>query len=207
MEKKKQQNSKRKQSSVSDNNLHHEKRRVVHHNETTTNSIQKQQQQFELVSNPKIKETSFQGLNIRYSVLFTKKTADYIYDTLERNIVYDAQSQVKIFGKTFDVPRKQKAYDDKGLTYTFSNVTVPASNWVPILTELRDAISPFVNNIDFNFVLINRYKDGQEYMGEHRDNETDLDRSAPTASLSFGQPRDFVFRHKNLKTYQPVVGK
>ena len=151
-----------------------------------------------MISSLKLKETSFKELKIKYGIIFTKKIADFIYKTLEKEVKYDKQSKVKIFGKTFDVPRKQKAYGDSGLTYTFSNVTVPASDWLPILLELRNAVSSLVN-CEINFVLINRYKDGQDYMGEHKDNEKDLDLSAPIASLSFGQVRDFVFRHKDTK--------
>ena len=32
-------------------------------------------------------------------------------------------------------------------------------------------------------------------MGEHRDDEDDLVEGHPIASLSLGQPRDFIFRH------------
>lgn len=151
-----------------------------------------------LITNSKLEETSIKGLKVKYGTIFSKSTADYIYKTLEEEIKYDRQSQVKIFGKTFDIPRKQKAYGDSGLTYTFSNVTVPASNWLPILTELKSTIRGLVN-CELNFVLINRYKDGQDYMGEHQDNEKDLDPSAPIVSLSFGQDRDFVFKHKDMK--------
>ena len=146
----------------------------------------------------KFKETKNKGLNIKYGVVFGKTTADLIYKTLEKEIEYDKISQVKIFGKTFDVPRKQKAYGNDGLTYTFSNVTVPAAPWLPILEQLKDIVSDLLN-CDFNFVLVNRYKDGQDYMGEHQDNEKDLDNNAPIASISLGQNREFVFRHKDLK--------
>lgn len=53
------------------------------------------------------------------------------------------------------------------------------------------------NKWRFNFVLINRYKDGNDYMGEHRDDEKDLDLNAPIASVSFGETRDFVLKHKD----------
>lgn len=36
-------------------------------------------------------------------------------------------------------------------------------------------------------------------MGEHRDDEKDLLKGAPIASMSFGQPRDFIFRHKDSR--------
>ena len=51
----------------------------------------------------------------------------------------------------------------------------------------------------FNFVLVNRYKDGSDHIGEHRDDERDLCRGAAIASLSFGQARDFVFRHREAR--------
>ena len=36
-------------------------------------------------------------------------------------------------------------------------------------------------------------------MGEHRDDEKDLVRKSPIASLSLGQPREFTFRHAKAR--------
>lgn len=36
-------------------------------------------------------------------------------------------------------------------------------------------------------------------MGEHRDNEPELDPNYPIASLSFGQERTFVLKHKDAR--------
>jgi len=36
-------------------------------------------------------------------------------------------------------------------------------------------------------------------MGEHKDDEKDLDPKAPIASLSLGATRDFVFKHQSVK--------
>lgn len=38
-----------------------------------------------------------------------------------------------------------------------------------------------------------------DHMGEHRDDEKDLVQKAPIASLSFGQVRDFIFKHKDSR--------
>ena len=40
-----------------------------------------------------------------------------------------------------------------------------------------------------------RYENGDDHMGEHRDDEKDLVWTSPIASLSLGQPRDFIFKH------------
>lgn len=44
-----------------------------------------------------------------------------------------------------------------------------------------------------------RYKDGQDYMGEHRDDEKELDPLCPIASVSLGAARDFIFRHRDAR--------
>lgn len=44
-----------------------------------------------------------------------------------------------------------------------------------------------------------RYKDGKDYMGEHKDDEKDLQSGYPIASLSLGQTRDFVFKHQDSR--------
>ena len=49
-------------------------------------------------------------------------------------------------------------------------------------------------------------------MGEHRDDEKELDPAAPIASLSFGATRDFYFKHASARgakgkrtTVEPTV--
>lgn len=44
-----------------------------------------------------------------------------------------------------------------------------------------------------------RYKDGEDHIGEHRDDERELVPRSPIASVSFGACRDFVFRHCNSR--------
>lgn len=48
-------------------------------------------------------------------------------------------------------------------------------------------------------VSSHRYKDGLDHMGEHRDDERELDPCCPIASVSLGAARDFVFRHRNSR--------
>lgn len=40
-------------------------------------------------------------------------------------------------------------------------------------------------------------------MGYHRDDEGELDKLAPIASLSLGQTRDFVFQHADARRSKP----
>ncbi|XP_067144289.1 DNA oxidative demethylase ALKBH2-like isoform X2 [Centruroides vittatus] len=116
------------------------------------------------------------NLNLSYAILFTKKQADNIFSQLEKDIKYFSNDllKVKVFGKWHEIPRKQVAYGDSGLTYSFSGIAA-------------------------NLTVNTRYKNGLDHIGEHQDNEKELEEKAPIASLSFGQVRDFVLKHKESR--------
>ncbi|NP_001019687.1 DNA oxidative demethylase ALKBH2 isoform X1 [Bos taurus] len=145
-----------------------------------------------------------EGLNCDYTILFGKAEADEIFQELEKEVEYftGALARVQVFGKWHSVPRKQATYGDTGLTYTFSGLTLSPKPWIPVLERVRDRVS-LVTGQTFNFVLINRYKDGQDHIGEHRDDERELALGSPIASVSFGACRDFVFRHKDSRGKHP----
>ncbi|KAM4827090.1 DNA oxidative demethylase ALKBH2 isoform 2-T4 [Thomomys bottae] len=77
----------------------------------------------------------------------------------------------------------------------FTGLTLSPKPWLPVLERVRDRVSDMTGQT-FNFVLINRYKDGCDHIGEHRDDERELAPGSPIASVSFGACRDFFFRHK-----------
>ncbi|KAL0979332.1 hypothetical protein UPYG_G00183740 [Umbra pygmaea] len=141
-----------------------------------------------------------EGLDCDYALLFSKEEADHLYTKLEEEVVYltGDETKVKVFGKVFNVPRKLATYGDTGLSYTYSGVSHQASQWTPTLKYIRDVVTKATGKT-FNFVLINRYKNGQDQMGEHRDDERELDPLCPIASLSLGAARDFVFRHQEAR--------
>ncbi|GAB5579138.1 DNA oxidative demethylase ALKBH2 [Prionailurus viverrinus] len=145
-----------------------------------------------------------EGLSCDYTVLFGKAEADKIFQELEREVEYftGALARVQVFGKWHSVPRKQATYGNPGLTYTFSGLTLSPKPWIPVLERVRDRVSA-VTGETFNFVLVNRYKDGRDHIGEHRDDERELAPGSPIASVSFGACRDFFFRHKDSRGKQP----
>ncbi|XP_037366897.1 DNA oxidative demethylase ALKBH2 [Talpa occidentalis] len=145
-----------------------------------------------------------QGLDCDYTVLFGKTQADEIFRELEKEVEYftGALTRVQVFGKWHPVPRKQATYGDAGLTYTFSGLTLSPKPWIPVLERVRDRVS-LVTGQTFNFVLVNRYKDGCDHIGEHRDDERELAPGSSIASVSFGACRDFFFRHKDSRGKSP----
>ncbi|XP_033113498.1 DNA oxidative demethylase ALKBH2-like isoform X2 [Anneissia japonica] len=143
-----------------------------------------------------VKKISGENLDCDYIQLLDRKSADNLYQKCEKELEYFTGdlAKVRVFGKWFNIPRKQVAYGDAGLTYTFSGNKVPARPWPPFLEDLRDRLK-VLTGAYFSFVLVNRYADGEDYIGEHRDDEKDLDKLSPIASISLGQTRLFKFRH------------
>ncbi|KAG9339557.1 hypothetical protein JZ751_023448 [Albula glossodonta] len=141
-----------------------------------------------------------EGLDLDYAQLFSKDEADRLFKQLEEEVEYftGEKAQVKVFGKLYSVPRKQATYGEPGLMYSFSGVHLLARPWTPTLEHIRNTVTSATGR-SFNFVLVNRYKDGHDHMGEHRDDEKELDPGCPIASVSLGAARDFVFRHRDAR--------
>lgn len=132
-----------------------------------------------------------------------------IYEWLDKDIPW-ANFPVKVFGKTFQSPRDNYYAADDAHPYLYSGFSRSPSEWTPSLTLVREKVQDFVHQhftkpehktyqAPFTAVLCNRYPDGQSYIGEHSDDETDLLAGSFIASLSVGATRDFVFKHKKNK--------
>ncbi|XP_006870565.1 PREDICTED: alpha-ketoglutarate-dependent dioxygenase alkB homolog 2 [Chrysochloris asiatica] len=153
---------------------------------------------------PRWQHIRAEGLDCDYTVLYDRAEADEIFRELEKEVEYftGALARVQVFGKWHDVPRKQATYGDAGVTYTFSGLTLSPKPWIPVLERIRERVSQVTGQI-FNFVLVNRYRDGCDHIGEHRDDERELAPRSPIASVSFGACRDFFFRHKDSRGKSP----
>lgn len=141
-----------------------------------------------------------EGLDIEYSVPINRTISTYIFKELENTVEYFTGdfAKVKVFGKEYPLPRQQVAYGDPGISYTFSGVTIPTLPWPEPVLSLREFLYS-LKGIKYDFVLVNKYKNGHDHIGEHRDNEKELDPNYPIAAISFGAERTFILRHKDTR--------
>lgn len=141
------------------------------------------------------------GLNITQWTLFDSDTAEEWFRYFEQpnNINYlpKEETRVKVFGKMYDAPRQVTAYGDPGIKYEFSGSVINVTPWTPEMLTLKSLVEKTCG-YTFNYVLVNRYKDGKDTVGFHQDNEKDLIPDAPIASLSLGATRDFVLKHAQV---------
>ena len=116
------------------------------------------------------------------------------YHKLHDSLEWHAE-QIKIYGKTYWQPRLLAWYGDNGISYRYSGIEHLAIPWTPELIILKDKIEN-VTGVTFNSVLANKYRNGQDSMGWHSDDEKELGENPVIASLSLGEERKISFRSK-----------
>ncbi|AUN97174.1 alpha-ketoglutarate-dependent dioxygenase AlkB [Bacteriovorax stolpii] len=102
---------------------------------------------------------------------------------------------ITLYGKTFPQPRLTAWYGDPGVKYSYSNIHMQALPWTPVLLKLKTQLENDLN-VRFNSVLVNYYRDGNDHMSYHSDDEKELGPNPTIASLSFGETRSFQLKHK-----------
>jgi alkylated DNA repair dioxygenase AlkB len=100
---------------------------------------------------------------IFYPHLFQNKKSNQLFTDLLNQIEWK-QEPIKIFGKSVLQPRLTAYYGTQA--YTYSGVTMQPLPWNPPLLQIKQEIEPLVNT-QFNGVLLNLYRNGQDYMGWH----------------------------------------
>jgi len=108
------------------------------------------------------------------------------------------QEEIKVYGKQYLQPRLSAWYANQDLDYGYSGIQLSGLPWTDLLTEIKGRVESIAGQ-EFNSVLINYYRDQNDSMGMHSDDEAELGKQPLIASLSLGEQRNFVLRHKYRK--------
>ncbi len=136
-----------------------------------------------------------EGLDIRYQENWVSaEIADYWFDCLLSEIEWQ-QDTVTVYGKKHLTPRLSYWMGEHWMSYTYSRNTMQAHPWQDLPLIIKQKIEKATGH-QFNSVLINYYRDGQDSNGWHADDEPELGDEPVIASLSLGAVRDFHFRSK-----------
>ncbi len=149
---------------------------------------------------------------------FTPSVSDQILANLTQNMDWQ-QGEITLFGKKILEPRLTAWYGDEGKTYTYSGKKQEPLLWNETLLSIKTDIektvrqtyadfldiknTPSVSSVHtsiFNSVLCNFYRNGNDSMGFHADNERELGENPLIASVNFGESRRFLLRRKDDKT-------
>ncbi len=127
-----------------------------------------------------------------YPDAFAPGIALQLYQQLQREIAW-RQETLTLYGKQHRCPRLQCWIGNPEASYRYSGKTFHPEPWSTTTAALNEIIRDSLGQ-PFNSVLANLYRDGQDSMGWHSDNEAELGPMAVIASLSLGATRDFSLR-------------
>lgn len=105
------------------------------------------------------------------------------------------QQSMQMYGKEVLAPRLMAWFGDSDKTYAFSGTRFEPYAWTQELWDLKLAIEQRTG-FTFNSVLLNYYRNGNDSVAWHGDNEYELGKNPVIASVSLGQERRFEFRYR-----------
>lgn len=111
---------------------------------------------------------------------------------------------IVVWGKKYAQPRLIAWFGSPGQSYTYSGISMEPLPWTPLLLRLREAVMQAAGGPEFNSVLLNYYRDHRDSMGFHSDDEPELGPRPVIASLSLGEERVLVFKHRSDAALRPV---
>ncbi len=124
----------------------------------------------------------------------SRAAADDLFAALRDSIAWERHC-LKLFGREVDAPRLSCWVGDTNAVYKYSGTRFAPRPWTPALSSLRASVSNACGE-DFNSVLANLYRDGNDAMGWHSDDEPELGAAPIIASLSLDATRRFRLRDK-----------
>lgn len=104
--------------------------------------------------------------------------------------------QIKLYGKQIPLPRLTSWYGDQGKAYTYSGITSQPNEWNEGLLYIKEKLEKIARE-NFNSVLLNWYRNGEDYLNWHADDEKELGKNPVIASVNFGESRDFIIRRND----------
>ncbi len=118
-----------------------------------------------------------------------------------KNMMPTDHHQIKIFDKMIDIPRMQLCF---GQSYNYSGTTSKAIQQIPpVIQKAIDKVNNhFMKSTKttepiYSMCLVNYYRDGNDYIGFHSDDEKQLVPNAPIYSISLGAKRKFKLKIKD----------
>lgn len=142
-------------------------------------------------------------------------STEAIFRVLKQQVAWE-QTTIRLYGKAMRIPRLNAWYAEPQHGYTYSGKYFTPHPWLPVLLLLKLAIEQQmptalldVTKKDtaitapaediLNSALVNCYRNGQDSVAWHSDDEPELGSNPIVASVSLGAERTFQLRHKHHK--------
>lgn len=138
-----------------------------------------------------VSQLELPGADICYIAGFVEQQQQY-YGTLISELNWQ-QDSIQIAGKPVPIPRLNAWYGDAQAHYSYSGIALAPRPWTATLLRLKGDVEAYLG-VSFNSVLANYYRDGNDSVAWHADDEPELGSRPLIASLSLGAGRRFSLR-------------
>lgn len=136
------------------------------------------------------------------SLLEIPNVTEDLYDMFDA-LELEVNPSIVVYGKPANQNRNVAFFSDASKGYRYSGTFMNANPLTePLIAYLKRVNS--YRNTTYNSMLINKYKNGSDYVGSHADDESHLKPNESIASISYGASRIFRTRSKTDKDI--VVG-
>lgn len=143
--------------------------------------------------------------SIDYYLDFISQSKSKIYfDQLLEKVPWQ-QDQIKIMGKDINIPRLTCWFGTE--SYTYSGIEMSPYPLNKELKEIKTKLEK-ITRCEFNSVLLNLYRDGNDSVDWHSDDEKELVPNSQIASISLGVNRDFQYKsikNNNVKLHNLLL--
>lgn len=113
------------------------------------------------------------------------------------------QERILVWNQPRLQPRLSAWYGDPGRAYRYSGRRFEPQPWTDTLLRIRTDVE-IASGHRYNSVLLNLYRDENDSVGWHSDDEPELGPAPVIASVSLGATRSFRLRHRQRKDLAPV---
>ncbi len=134
---------------------------------------------------------------------FNSENANFYFEKLQQEIPWK-QDKIKLFGKEHFQPRLSAFFAAQDVNYAYSGLKLKPKEFSEEILQIRKSVEEF-SGLTFNSCLANLYRDGQDSMGWHSDDEKELGKNPVIASVSFGAERIFHLKNKTDKNLKQKV--
>ncbi len=128
------------------------------------------------------------------------ETAERVFTSLYNHVDWQEET-VTVYGKSHPAPRLTAWYGDPGAGYRYSGVVHTPTPWSDELLYLKQRIEQCTDSV-YNSVLLNLYRNGNDSVGWHSDDEPELGAAPTIASLSLGETRRFLIKPTKKQQYK-----
>ncbi|MDQ9091013.1 alpha-ketoglutarate-dependent dioxygenase AlkB [Pseudoalteromonas haloplanktis] len=133
------------------------------------------------------------GFSYQRSALSAQKSLDLFYH-LQQNLNWQ-QPNTTVYGRTGPIPRLQCFISDNQVEYGYSHSKLVVEPWPRVLLAMRKRLERHLQQ-PFNSLLVNYYRDGNDTMGWHSDDEIELGPKPTIVCISLGAERVLKLKHK-----------